>query len=980
MKKTEENSMDKSSKAYIVGLGASAGGLEALEQFFNNLPKVEDFSFVIVQHLSPDYKSLMAEILARHTMIPIHEAEDGMTVKPGNIYLIPRKSNMTIFNGKLLLRDQEHGLNLPIDIFFHSLSEDLGEKAIGIVFSGTGSDGTRGVRNIKEAGGIVMVQNPDSARFDGMPTSAIATGIVDFVLPPEEMPKALLSYISGNRKLANSLKNDKLTDATGMSKILSLIRSKTGVDFSFYKQNTVVRRIQRRMGINQIQTLDEYVRYLESYPAEIQTLYKEILIGVTKFFRDPEGFDVLKNKVIPKLFENKNSRDAVRVWVAGCSTGEEAYSLAILLAEYCDENNLRDNIKVFATDIDRNALEYASSGIYSESIAADASMARLRRYFVPKGDNYQIATQIRERVIFAHHNIIKDPPFSKIDLITCRNLMIYLQPVLQKKVLQNFHFSLNSSGYLFLGSSETVGDTGKLFSPYDIKWKIYKRVGEGKMVPSLTDTMIEPRWTKYSHKVLPVPNMSRQLSNEVENVFEGLIHDYLPPSVLVNENREVLHTFGQVDDFLRLPSGKMNIDITKMARDELSIPLSTALQQAIRKNRDVHYSNVVIADKDKENGRSINLKVRRISSGSRNFYFLIVFEPMGLGETQDDEAEKFNLEDNVRKRINDLEQELQYTKESLQATIEELETSNEELQATNEELLAANEELQSTNEELQSVNEELITVNSEYQSKISELTELNEDMVNLLDNMDIGIIFLDDNLVIRKFTPPASEIVNILKNDVGRPLEHLSHNLVDYPHFFKEVRQVFYSEKAYTTEAMTVDKSHFMIKVTPYRTGENKIEGVVLSFVDITDKIQVQRELENERSVISSILSAAPVAVTMVSSEGRITYVNEQAAEILGFTQEQVSTMNFDDPGFSITDIDGNPIDSAELPFVKVIQKGVKVENYIHSIITSKGHKRNLLINGNPVFAKDGKKITGAVFILELLRDLSCPWRPDGCC
>ncbi len=974
MKDSHNEKKESQSKSHIVGLGASAGGLEALELFFNNLPKVEDFSFVIIQHLSPDYKSLMGEILARHTKIPIHEAEVGMPVEPGNIYINPRKSNMTIFNGRLLLREQEHGLNLPIDIFFHSLAEDLGEKAIGIIFSGTGSDGTRGVRDIKEAGGIVMVQSPETAKFDGMPSSAVATGIVDFVLPPDEMPKALISYVSGNRKLASTLKHDKLADATGMSKILSLIRARTGVDFSFYKQNTVVRRIQRRMGINQVQTLDQYVRFLENYPGEIQTLYKEILIGVTKFFRDPEAFDVIKQKVLPRLYENKEAQDSVRVWVAGCSTGEEAYSLAILIAEYCEEMGLQDNIKIFATDIDRDALEFASTGIYSESIAADASMGRLRKYFVPKGDNYQIMTYIRERVIFAHHNIIKDPPFSKIDLITCRNLLIYLQPVLQKKVLQNFHFSLNTKGFLFLGSSETVGDSGKLFTPEDIKWKIYQRVGEGRIVGNIQEVSHDNRWSRYSQKILPVPNLSTRLAGEVENVFDSLVRDYVPPSVMVNENKEVLHTFGNINEYLRLPSGKMDTDVTKMARDELSIPLGTALQQAIKKRQNVHYSNVVVMDKGQNKKKDINLKINKVDGDSNSSNFIIIFEPMIQGECLDESAEKYDLEENVRKRINDLEQELQYTKENLQATIEELETSNEELQATNEELLAANEELQSTNEELQSVNEELITVNSEYQAKISELTELNEDMDNLLENMDIGILFLDDSLVIRKFTQPVTQAVNIIKNDVGRPLEHLSHRMLNYQDFFSDVRRVLYSEEVFSAEAETSEGQHFLIKVTPYLTAEKLVQGVVISFVDISDKIATQKALERERKVVSSILSSAPIAVTMVDTLGRITYANKEATELFGFQFDDLNKMKYDDPGFTITDLDGNPVPSEDLPFSRVVHKGQKVKDYAHKIVTRNQEEKILLITGNPLYDEDENTISGAVFTLEYLTTLACPW------
>ncbi|MCA9977643.1 MAG: hypothetical protein KC413_17910, partial [Anaerolineales bacterium] len=465
--------------AFIVGIGASAGGLEALEKFFTSVEPRTQLAFVVVQHLSPDYKSLMVELLSKHTTLPVYETTDGMIVEPNAVYLIPRKKTMTIFHGRLLLADRkpEEGLHLPIDIFLKSLAEDQGEKAIAIILSGTGSDGTRGIRAVKEAGGMVMAQDEQSARFDGMPRSAIATQLVDYVLSPEQMPQELMKFVQHPYLVGDARVKPPLTDDDNLNKIFALLRSFSGVDFSFYKQNTMGRRIERRMSINQIDRLSDYLNYLYRSQAEVNTLYKEMLIGVTRFFRDPEAFEELRTAVIPAILANKDAQDQVRVWVVGCSTGEEAYSLAILFREAMEAANKNLDIKIFATDIDKEAIDFASRGIYSESVAADVSHDQLRRYFIKKSDSYEIMRHVREMVIFARQNLIKDPPFSKIDLISCRNVLIYFQVILQKRVLAIFQFALQHDGFLFLGTSETVGSDQEAFFPFHNKWRIYQYKG-----------------------------------------------------------------------------------------------------------------------------------------------------------------------------------------------------------------------------------------------------------------------------------------------------------------------------------------------------------------------------------------------------------------------------------------------------------------------------------------------------------------------
>ncbi|MFW5837715.1 MAG: chemotaxis protein CheB, partial [Desulfovibrionaceae bacterium] len=917
---------------FIVGIGASAGGLEALEAFFDNMPSTEGFAFVIVQHLSPDYKSLMPELLSRHTRMQVFPVEDGVDVAPGCIYLIPPKKNLSMFHGRLFLTEQEPTLNLPIDIFLRSLAEDQGERAVGVILSGTGSDGTRGVRAIKEAGGMVMVQDEESAQFDGMPRSAAATGICDYILAPASMPEALEKFADGHLHLSRTLQAKPLASSVNMNKILALLNAKFGVDFSFYKENTIVRRIERRMGINQIESAEQYIRFLEGAPRELNTLYKEILIGVTKFFREPEAFRVIKEKVLPDIFRNKKRHEPIRVWAAGCSTGEEAYTHAIQLTEYCEAHDLRNEIKVFATDIDRDALEFASYGIYPESIAVDASLERLNRYFNKKGDSYQIKPYIREKVVFAHHNIIKDPPFAKIDLVSCRNLLIYLQAPLQKKVLSSFYFSLNERGFLFLGNSETVGEHSNYFESFDVKWKIYRYKGGMKPVNVHFSKGLERPPQR------PAPPRAgyqecQRYSRDMDSVYEQIVEQYLPPSVLVDEDKTMLHVFGEVDDYLRLPRGKMHLDVLKMARDGVAIPLSTALQRAFKKKEEVTYRDIAIKRQDK--AYKIKLLVRPVQGGNGQHFCLVSFQ-RSEGDGERDAGEFFDMEESVKSRIDDLEKELQYTKENLQATIEELETSNEELQATNEELLAANEELQSTNEELQSVNEELITVNSEYQKKIQELTELNDDMNNLLATTDIGTIFLDKNLTIRKYTPPAARQVNIIKTDIGRPISDLSHNL-QRDEFVGDIREVIDSLQGKEVEVQNNDGVWFLVKIKPYRASSEKVDGAVVSLVDITSRKAVEDALQREHDLLMRVMQNSPSATTMVDKNGRIFFANQKAEQVLGLTRDDLGQLGFDAERFKITDMEGRPIPRDQLPFAIIKRTGEAVLDCMHKIASPEG-------------------------------------------
>jgi two-component system CheB/CheR fusion protein len=877
----------KPASPFVVGIGASAGGFEALEQFFSAMPDDCGACFVVVQHLSPDHKSLMVELLSKHTRMRVRQAEEDVPLTRDTIFLIPPKAVMTVSAGRLHLaaREDRPIPNYPIDVFLNSLAEDAGDKAVAIILSGTGSDGSRGIRAIKQEGGMVMVQDVDSAKFDGMPRNAIATGLADFIMPPSRMPDELLKYllhpfVKDKPRSQPSLREDD----DRLRQIYLILKQHTGVDFTHYKQSTVLRRIERRLTINHIDGLTDYVAALHANPDEASALYKDLLIGVTNFFRDPEAFETLRRRALPEIF--RTSRGPVRIWTAGCSTGEEPYSLAMLVKEYMESVGETREVKVFATDIDRSALEFAGAGQYPESIAADLSRERLQKFFLRRGDGYQVVKSIREMVIFAAHNVLKDPPFNKIDLLSCRNLLIYLQPVLQQKVMAFFNFALNEGGFLFLGASESVGGFANYFGLADAKWKIYR--SQGKHIPlDLEGFSIAPVQARGGVKPR-LSSLRRQYdleSQTLEALFDDLVARYLPPTVVVGENREVVHVMGEVDRFLKLRPGRTSLDVASLLRQDLVIAVETGLNKAGRENAEIVYRDVRL---DGGGGPlQLDLAIRPFAdpkSGTR--LFALTFhesEPVqerSLGE-------HFDLDAKARQRIADLEHELQYNKENLQATIEEVETTNEELQATNEELLSANEELQSTNEELQSVNEELITVNAEYQNKIQELTDLGNDVNNLLSSTNIGVLFLDRDLCVRKFTPAAKEEINLMDFDVGRPLSHISFNfaldgLVD------EARRVLETLAPFQTEVTSSRGNRLYLRILPYVTVDNVIKGVVLTFFDITGLKQAEDKVRK----LSLAVEESPSIVVMTDTGGVIEYVNRQFARITGYAADEAVGRN----------------------------------------------------------------------------------------
>jgi two-component system, chemotaxis family, CheB/CheR fusion protein len=875
---------------YIVGVGASAGGLEALEKFFDNMRPDSGMAFVVIQHLSPDFKSLMDELLRRHTALAIHRVEDGMVVEPNAIYLIPPKKDMIISGGRLLLTDKDpsQGFSLPIDTFFRSLAQDAGDRAIGIVLSGTGSDGSRGIRDIHDAGGLVLAQSDETAKFDGMPRSAMDTGVVDLELPPEEMPAALLRYV--NHPQGDLIaETGHATGAVGsaLEAVLRLLRQEYGIDFSYYKPSTVARRIERRLLLNQSLDLDEYANRLGQDAGELNALYKDLLIGVTKFFRDHEAFARLEREVLPQLLEQVSPDDELRIWVAGCGTGEEAYSIAILLDEQLPASRRRENIKIFATDVHRTSLEFASAGLYDEASLSEVTPTRLQRYFSRRGKAFQVSPELRRMIVFAPHNLIKDAPFTKLNLISCRNLLIYFQPIAQKKVLSLFHFALKTGGVLFLGPSESPGELSEEFDSLDYQWKLYRKRRDTRLP---ADVRL-PLPSGYSGLRTPAARLGfpevRAADASVIRVYDALLDAHMPPSLLINEQRQLVHAFGGAGQYLDVRDGRHSPDVLEMIHPDLRTPLAGALQRSAKLKAPVAYKDLRVTTP--EGLQRLKVTVTPVhQKGFEASFLLISLQPLdGNGPLPTAERE-IDFGEASREQLHSLEDELRYTKENLQATIEELETSNEELQATNEELVASNEELQSTNEELHSVNEELYTVNAEYQRKIAELTELTDDMDNLLFSTDVGVMFLDGELCIRKFTPKIGEFFDLLPQDLGRRVSTFAHNIA-HDGLLDDVTRVLTTREVCEREVCDRHGKHFLLRILPYR-GKAPADGAVVTIIDISLLKQAEAELQRMSKVFMD--GADPIIVEDL--QGRIVDLNAEAERAYGWQREELLGRNID--------------------------------------------------------------------------------------
>lgn len=839
------------SPTHVVGIGASAGGLEACQEFFQNCPLDTGAAFVVVQHLSPDFRSLMDELLNRHTEMPVSYAIDGEQVLANHVYLISPRKNLRIAEGRLLLSDQvpNSGLNFPIDTFFRSLAEDQQHKGVGIVLSGTGSDGTRGITAIKETGGLVIVQTPSSAQFDGMPRSAAATGKADLMLPPKEMPAALYSYFSHPLIVGEpDLLKQHLQEREGvLEELFQRLYEVNEIDFKSYKPTTIARRIERRMGINQLQTLDEYLELLRNSPQETKVLAKELLIGVTRFFRDPEAFEALFEQVLPALVKETKPGTNIRVWVAGCSTGEEAYSIAIGILETLEALQLRRQVKVFATDVDSEAISFAGTGAYPVTVADDVDEGYLNKYFNLQDGKFVVSSMLRQTVVFAVHNLISDPPFSNIDLVSCRNTLIYLQSEAQYKALSLFHFALRLNGILFLGSSESLGGLKNYFSIVDTRLKIFRKAVEARL---MLDSPVADRLDRRREQSGPgvgqmmANHRPMQKQGDMHRVTQRLLENYLPPSIVLNEKLEAVHTFGDTSPYLRkLKPGKVSLAIRDLVDESILMAVSTAVHRALKSQQDVHYANVRLGGDD--SSKMVDLGVEYIADPSGALTNLVLtFSDKCEQQIEAREASgtiQLNVEGQTGERVAELERELRDSREHLHSTVEELETTNEELQSTNEELMAANEELQSTNEELQSVNEELYTVNNEHQLKIEELTQANADLDNYIMSTQIGTIFLAADLKVRKFTPAATTYFNLLPLDIGRPFEHISHKL-NIDDLISRIRGVLARHEKIEQEVTTVDGVLAQLRILPYIKADGAVGGAVLTVVDISQISEARKQ------------------------------------------------------------------------------------------------------------------------------------------
>lgn len=887
--RSAESETDASRPSHVVGIGASAGGLEALEQFFDVMPPESGMAFVVIQHLSPDFKSLMDELLSHRTSMPVHRVLDGMQVQANAIYLIPPKKEMIIADGRLLLTDKEPGqaLTLPIDRFFRSLAQDVGRDAIAIVLSGTGSDGSRGVREVHEAGGLVIVQSEESAKFDGMPKNAIETGVADLQLRPAEIPAALLRYIQ--HPIAVAMMDDQ-EDVEGrdndMGRLFKLLRKNYGIDFSHYKPSTVARRIERRLLMKHIDSVEEYVERLSSDTEELNSLYKDLLIGVTKFFRDAEAFCRLENEVIPELLLKAPANEEIRIWVAGCATGEEAYSLAILFHERIEECKRPLNVKIFATDVHRASIDYASAGIYPQQSLSELSDNRLQRYFTSKGDKFQVASDLRQMIVFAHHNIIKDAPFTKMDLITCRNLLIYFQPLAQKKALSLFHFGLKTGGILFLGPSESPAELAEEFEPVDHHWKIFRKRRNIRLPADMRLPLSTGAAHLHSTSLSPSQISNRGWDNRLYGSYDALLEEFMPSGLLVDESRELLHVFGDGARYLAFRTGRASANVVDLVIPELRLAVSGTLTRFEKNKSETVLNGVCVGD----DGR-MTLRVKPVRNKMTNTtQILITLEvdelPVSSPPLGDNSAE-MNIVEASRDRLELLENELRYTKENLQATVEELETSNEELQATNEELVASNEELQSTNEELHSVNEELYTVNAEYQRKINELTQLNSDMDNLLDSTEIGTIFLDSEMCVRKFTPQISRTFNLLPQDVGRRIDAFTHH-IDIPGLVDEIKHVLQTGEPFEQQVRGHQAEWYFLRIFPYRSSTGNVEGTVVTLIDISALKRAQSAYREVDRRLTGILDNSTAFIYVKDLDGRYTLCNRVSEQILNASPEQV--------------------------------------------------------------------------------------------
>lgn len=844
--KKAQPAKEQEDKFVVVGLGASAGGIQALREFFTRVPRDSGMAYVVILHMSPEYESKLAEILQVASAIPVKQIRERIKVEPNHVYVIPPNQNLAMTDGHLALTDMigAEERRSPVDLFFRTLAESNEDRSVSVILSGTGANGSIGMKRIKEYGGVAFAQDPGEAEYKDMPQNAIATGMVDYVLPVAEIPAKIISFREhlGSVQIPEPPEVPK-TDEQALRDIFTQLRVRTGHDFSNYKQATMLRRIERRLGLRELHSLPEYARFVREQPQEVHALMKDLLISVTNFFRDPESIEALNHKVIPKILESRNPDDPIRVWVAGCATGEEAYSIAMLLFEYVTDFPESTNLQIFATDLDQEAVQVAREGFYKDAEVADVSPERLRRFFTRESEGYRVRRELRETMLFAVHNIIKDPPFSHLDLVSCRNLLIYLNRTAQGRVLEILHFALNPSGYLFLGASESIDGAGDLYTVVDRDHHIFRSRAVPARAFPVPDISFGPTLTPVTEKTLEEKRAIERLS--FADLHQRLLEQYAAPSVVVNEEYEIVHLSDSAGRYLQFSGGEPSHNLLKIVRPELRLELRTALYQAVHDRINVNLMDLNLGTN--QGSHKLNILVRPVlrDEDTTRGFILVLFEE---GETST--AEEFHQVPQTSEPLaRRLEEELVQYKAQLRATVEqyeiqqeELRASNEELQATNEELRSAAEELETSKEELQSLNEELTTVNQELKIKIEELSLANNNFTNLINSTSIGTIFLDRSLKVRQFTPTAKETFNLIPGDIGRPLMDITNKLKD-TNLSADMEEVLHKLKTIEREVKTSDDRSFMIRLLPYRTLDERIDGVVITMVDVTEHTRVREEL-----------------------------------------------------------------------------------------------------------------------------------------
>ncbi len=940
---SKESEQSKPKSFPVVAIGASAGGLEAFETFFKATPEDCGIAFILVAHLDPTHESLLPELLQKRTKMPVHQITDGTVVEINNIYVIPPNKNLSILQGKLQLLDlsTSRGVNLPIDLFFTTLAQDQGSNAIAIILSGTGSDGTQGIKAIKAENGMVMVQDEGSAKYNGMPRSAAATGLADYVLSPDEMPKILIKYITHTFKnihLAVIDEADEEKDTNYLDKIFIILRTRTGHNFSMYKKNTIFRRIERRMNIHQISEIKDYVHYLQKSEREAVILFKELLIGVTDFFRDNLAFDHLLKNILPDMLANKPDDYTIRVWVAGCSSGEEAYSLAITLIECMDSIKRHFNVQIFATDIDEGAIEVARSGLYAASVLSNVTTERLKRFFSKEDDeHFRIKKSIREMLVFAPHNIIKDPPFTRLDILSCRNLLIYFNSELQKKLFPVFHYSLKPDGILFLGTSESIGQSNDLFKVRDKKYKIFTPDSSSNPNHKVPDfPTMQTTFNKSDSTTTSSTSRAEKIS-ALQLVETILQKSHTPPCAIIDDDNNIVYIHGRTGRYLEPAEGRISVNILEMARPGLKSSLSLAIVKVAQHKVEVIMRDIEVQNNDERILLDVTV-MPVVNEAALHGLLMVVFEEKTKSKNREKGAAKTEVRASDLKSNEELHQELQFTKQNLQTTIEELETANEELKSTNEELQSTNEELQSTNEEmetskeeLQSLNEESITVNSELQSRIDELTKTNDDMKNLLDSTDIATLFLDINLCIRRFTPKATDIIPLSATDTGRPISHFATSLqgLDLNEYCTNVLNDLAMREV---EAKTRENRVYSVKIRPYRTINNVIDGVVVTFEDISVRKKVDKALNDSEQLYRMLFQLSSSPMLLIADTGKIIESNHFAYDLLEYSKEEFMDLSIQSIGlFGTAEESRNYID-------KIIESGEE------SILTTYKNKYGVVV------------------------------------